>query len=199
MKNFFIISVLLQGILSNVYGQNTAPGYYVNTNNDTISAEIRMNTGLFGSATNDYFITLIEIKDATGNFKKFKPDDIKAYGFKKNGVTHRMVSKPSRHGKNTFLAPVVTGPAINLYQYSIFTQSSPISYNQVFYTFEKKNGQTLYIQKGAGKKFKNELKHFSSEFPGANTLIDSTFIYFEDYDRDLTNLLTYINNLETNK
>lgn len=191
-NNFFLIILMFS--LNSVTAQKTAPGYYIDKNNDTIKAEIKQNAGLFGSATNDYFITLIEVKDDSGNFKKLKPEDIKAYGFEKDGISYRMFSKPSRQGKQKFLAPVVTGPQTSLYKYGIMTYGGAINYNQTFYTFENADGKTLVMNNVMNKKLGAELKEFYKEYPEVHSLIDERFKYWLDLETDFISLLTMVNN-----
>ncbi len=176
-----------------IYAQKTAPGYYIDKNNDTIKVQIKQNAGILGSATNDYFITLIEVKDDSGNFKKLKPEDIKAYGFEKDGISYRMFSKPSRHGKQKFLAPLVIGPRTSLYKYGIMTYGGAINYNQTFYTFENSDGEILILNNTMNKKLGAELKDFYKDYPEVHRLIDERFKYWLELEDDLIYVLERIN------
>ena len=180
--------------INHLFPQKTAPGYYIDHNNDTIKTEIKQNAGVFGGATNDYFITLIEVKDESGNFKKLKPEDIKAYGFEKDGIKYRMFSKPSRHGKQKFLAPVVLGPNTSLYKYGIMTYGGAINHSQTLYTFENANGEIYFMNNAMNKKLGADLKAFYKDYSEVHSFIDGRFRYWLNLETDLIALLTLINN-----
>lgn len=191
-KDYFFIAILLFSITS-IIAQKTSPGYYINNNQDTIKTEIRMNQGLFSGATKDYFISVIEVKDEQGEFKRFIPEDIKAYSVTNQGITYKMYSKPTKKGKNKFLAPVITGPNTNLYKYSIFTTGGAINNSQVFYTFERADGAFMFLNNVMKKSLKSELKDFYKDYPLAQAEIESRFKYWLDFEKDLKAVLVLVN------
>ena len=192
-KNHIFIAILLCSI-NIVIAQKTSPGYYIDNNNDTIQAEIRKNQGFFSGATKDYFVSVIEVKDELGEIKRFLPDDIKAYSMTDKGITYEMYSKPTKKGKKKFLAPVIIGPNTNLYKYSIFTTGGAINNSQVFYTFERADGEIMFMNNVMKKSLKTELKNFYKDYPVAQAEIDTRFNYWLDFEKDLKVLLTVVNN-----
>lgn len=173
--------------------QTTKLGYYISKTNDTIPAEFKIRKGVFGQVTNN-FNQEIEIIDSVNGGKRCTPDDINGYGFLYNNQKYLYFSKPTKNGNLKFLTPIFIGAKASLYQYGFQSSGGgTLASQQVFYTFEKANGEYLFLRNILNKKFKSELSNFLKEYSGMQELIDSKLQYWLDLKKDLYEIMQVAN------
>jgi hypothetical protein len=80
---FFILIFFCITCFGYAYAQTsaTAPGYYVTLKGDTVTTQIKLPKSLFGSLDFSKFLFKVEVMDSITGAEKFKPDDIKSFGF----------------------------------------------------------------------------------------------------------------------
>ncbi|WGK64842.1 hypothetical protein [Croceiramulus getboli] len=193
MKHIVLAQLFLLAFLQ-LQAQNTAPGYYISANNDTITAQIKLKKGLFGQVQNK-FTEELQVVAEDGMVTTFHPEDIKAYSVQLENERYSMFSKPTAKEGQKFLSPVYIGPKSSLYQYGYFTSGSGtvMSNSQVFYTFEKADGSFLFLKNIMNKKLKSELKTFYAENTAAQEFIDGHFRYWLELPTDLRALMMVVN------
>jgi hypothetical protein len=192
MKNTVFTILFLS--FGSLFAQTAAPGYYITQTNDTISADFKIQKGIFGQIRNDFTNEAIVIKNEEETLK-FRPEDIKEYGFSLDGSSYKLFSKPVKKGGNKFLAPIFIGPKSSLYQYSISTSGSGTNLpsTQVFYTFEKADGSSLLLGTMGPKKFKEALKDFFKDSPHVQNLVDERFKDYLNRNQDLKDMMREAN------
>lgn len=174
--------------------QTTAPGYYISLSNDSVLTQIKMPKSVFGSVDFSKFLFKVEAQDSNNDLKKFKPEDIKRFGFIYNGESYRLFSKPI-FTENTlrFLQPTVLGKKSSLYQFQTYDQNgAPLG---TFYTLEKNDGTYAFLTTGLKSldKFKELLKEFYQENSDILQLIDSRFTERKSVQADMIELVETAN------
>lgn len=189
----FVLMIL--GLIMGVRGmtQQLVPGYYLSASGDSVEARIKFSKGVFNQVLNDFF-KRVETVDSAGQEKTFTPTDIQGFAFLYNGKRYLFFSKPTKDGSLKFLSPFYLGERSSLYQYgSITSTGGGMSSKQVFYTFEKKAGQYLFLKNILNKDFRSQVREFYKEFPKAVELIDNRLKYWLDLDKDLRDILQVVN------
>jgi hypothetical protein len=173
---YFILSFLLVTFFGYSYSQTTVSGYYITKTNDTLTAQIQMPKSIFGSVDFSKFLFKVEAIDSISGDKKFKPVDIKGFGFLYNGETYRFFSQPTISENNLrFLQPVILGQKTSLYQFQTVDQNgAPLG---TFYTFEKPDGTYTFLNTGIRSldTFRDTLKEFYKDNLDLQQLIDTKF------------------------
>lgn len=117
-------------------------GYYVTLNNDTVDCEIYDKDFIFSSLfVNGPLPTKISVHEKNGDVKKFKADEIKAYG-KRNLHTFRSIRIPQENNKKIFAKVGEDGPLI-LYYYSIHIRKGDKDITEEYFYIQKKDDETL--------------------------------------------------------
>ncbi|WP_139316506.1 hypothetical protein [Algoriphagus marinus] len=195
MPRNFILLFLFFTFCNYSFAQTTAPGYYISLSNDSIPIQIKMPKSVFGSVDFSKFLFKVEVQDSNNNLKKFKPEDIKRFGFIYNGEVFSLFSKPIfTETTLRFLEPTVLGEKSSLYQFQTYDQNgAPLG---TFYTLEKNDGTFAFVTTGLKSldKFKNLLKEFYQESPDLLQLIDSRFKERKSIQADMIELVEAANN-----
>jgi hypothetical protein len=148
----------------------------VTKTNDTIIAQIKLPKSVFGSVDFSKFLFKVEVNDSVSGDKKFKPEDIKGFGFIYNGEKHKLFSQPTITENNLrFLQPIILGQKTSLYQFQTVNQNgNPLG---TFYTFEKADGTYAFLNTGIRNldNFKETLKTFYSDNLEVQKIIDTKF------------------------
>lgn len=194
MLKHLILSCLLLTLCGYSIAQTTAPGYYISLSNDSVLTQIKMPKSVFGSVDFSKFLFKVEAQDSNNDLKKFKPEDIKRFGFIYNGESYRLFSKPI-FTENTlrFLQPTVLGKKSSLYQFQTYDQNgAPLG---TFYTLEKNDGTYAFLTTGLKSldKFKELLKEFYQENSDILQLIDSRFTERKSVQADMIELVETAN------
>jgi len=169
------------------YTQNTAPGFYITTTNDSITAQIKIPTSLFGSVDLSKLFFKVEILDSiTQNSKKFKPSDIKGFGFVYKQISYSFFSQPTITKNNLrFLQALLLTPETNVYVFKTADQNGRAI--GTFYTFERKDGTYTFLSTGIKnlEKFKETLKEFYKDKAALQAIIDTKFTSRMAIERDI--------------
>lgn len=175
------------GLSTFSYAQNTAPGFYVTTTNDTIITQIKIPTSLFGSVDLSKLIFKVETFDSsTNDSKKFKPGDIKSFEFVYKQVSYTFYSQPTITKKNLrFLQALYLSSATNIYLFKTADQNGKAV--GVFYTLEMADGTHAFLSTSIRNldKFKETLKEFYKDKPALQAVIDTKFTSRMAIERDL--------------
>ncbi|MBN7814031.1 hypothetical protein [Algoriphagus pacificus] len=194
MLKHLILSWLLLTLAGYSFAQTTAPGYYITLNNDSIPAQIKMPKSVFGSVDFSKFLFKVDVQDSNNSMKKFKPEDIKRFGFIYNDENFTLYSKPIfTETTLRFLQPTVLGEKSSLYQFQTYDQNGvPLG---IFYTLEKSDGTYAFLTTGLKSldKFKELLKEFYEENPDLLQLIDSRFTERKSVQADMVELVETAN------
>jgi hypothetical protein len=181
---FLFFSLLLS---SYSYAQNTAAGFYVTTTNDTIPTQIKIPTSLFGSVDLSKLFFKVEILDSiTQNSKKFKPGDIKGFGFVYKHISYSFFSQPTITKNNLrFLQALLLTPETNVYVFKTADENGRAI--GTFYTFERKDGTYTFLSTGIKnlEKFKETLKEFYKDKAALQAIIDTKFTSRIAIERDI--------------
>lgn len=171
----FLIAALLCSVISS-NAQLTAPGYYISKTNDSLPVEIKLPRSLFGSVDFSKLLFKVEAISNDGTANKFKPGEIKGFGFEFEDKRYRFVSKPTITENNLrFLKPLIIGENASLYQFeSLNQEGKPIG---TFYTFEKADGSVAFLNTGIRNlsKFQEVLKEFFKDNIQLQQEIDNRF------------------------
>jgi hypothetical protein len=195
---FFILIFFCIACFGYAYAQTpaTAPGYYVTMKDDTVTTQIKLPKSLFGSLDFSKLIFKVEVMDSINGAEKFKPDDIKCFGFVYKEENYRFFSKPAITLNNLrFIQPVILGPNTNLYQFQTVDQNgAPLG---VFYTFEKLDGSYTFLSTGLINlnKVKETLKEFYKENVAIQAFIDTKFQAKTAFNRDVITVVQEVNKL----
>ena len=105
------------------------------------------------------------------------------------------VTNPIKKGIKKFLTPVVVGTKSSLYQYSATVSGSgyALASASVYYTFEKFDGNYLFLKNILNKKFKTQLLAFYSEDSNVQQLINSRLQYWLEMQKDLVEIVKAYN------
>ncbi len=178
------------------YSQTTAPGYYVINNNDSVVVQIKIPTSIFGAEDFSKLLLKVEIVDSINGAKKFKPNEIKRFGFLYKEKNYTFFSKPTITKKNIrFLQPFITGPKTSIYWFHTVDQNgAPLG---TFYTFEKEDGTYTFLSTGIRSldKFRATLKEFYKENAEVQQLIDAKFQNRASINRDMMEIVQAVNKL----
>lgn len=174
-STFFLLAVFLCSVISS-NAQLTAPGYYISKTNDSLPVEIKLPRSLFGSVDFSKLLLKVEVISNDGTANKFKPGEIKGFGFEFEDKRYRFVSKPTITENNLrFLKPLIIGENASLYQFESLNQDGkPIG---TFYTFEKADGSVAFLNTGIRNlsKFQEVLKEFFKDNIQLQKEIDNGF------------------------
>ncbi|HOX82677.1 MAG TPA: hypothetical protein PLS08_06590, partial [Chryseolinea sp.] len=173
---YYTLLILLLVFFGYSYSQTTVSGYYVTKTNDTITAQIRIPKSIFGSVDFSKFLFKVEVMDSISGTKKFKPEEIKSFGFLFDGENYSLFSQPTITENNfRFLQPVIIGQKTSLYQFQTVGQNGASL--GTFYTFEKADGTYTFLNTGIKNldKFRETLKEFYKENLGVQELVDTKF------------------------
>lgn len=195
MKKYILIFALLLLCKDNLFSQSTTPGYYITLQGDTVTARVKLQKSLSGQIMNNFFEKVEIIDTAKNNSQTFMPENIKGYGFSYNGVRYLFVAKPIKNGSKKFLTPVVVGTKSSLYQYSATVSGSgyALASASVYYTFEKFDGNYLFLKNILNKKFKTQLLAFYSEDSNVQQLINFRLQYWLEMQKDLVEIVKAYN------
>lgn len=190
--SILLLSLLIAGYCS--YSQQTAPGFYISKANDTITTNIKIPSSLFGGADFSKFLFKVEVADSITGTEKFKPDDIKSFGFLYKEKQYRFFSKPAITKNNLrFLQPIILAQKTSVYQFQTVNQNgAPIG---TFYTFEKEDGSYTFLTTGTKNlgKFRDALKEFYTDRPDVQQLIDTKFQTRNAIHQDITEIVQAVN------
>jgi len=194
MRHYILIFILLVSF-SYSYSQTNVLGYYVTKTNDTITAQIKLPKSVFGSVDFSKFLFKVEVNDSISGDKKFKPEDIKGFGFIYNGENYKLFSKPTITKKNLrFLQPVILGQKTSIYQFQTVNQNgAPLG---TFYTFEKTDGTYAFLNTGIRNldNFRETLKTFYSDNLEVQEIIDMKFQTRMSIKGDIIKIAQTVNN-----
>lgn len=189
----FLIIALLCSVLSS-QAQSTAPGYYISKTNDSLPVEIKLPRSLFGSVDFSKLLFKVEAISNDGTANKFKPGEIKGFGFEFEDKRYRFVSKPTITENNLrFLQPLILGENASLYQFESLNQDGkPIG---TFYTFEKADGSVAFLNTGIRNlsKFQEVLKEFFKDNSQLQQEIDNRFQNRSAIHRDILTIVSIAN------
>lgn len=175
MKHYILLFIFFISY-SYSYSQTKVPGYYVTKTNDTVSTHIKLPKSVFGSVDFSKFLFKVEVNDSISGDKKFRPEDIKGFGFIYNGVNYKLFSQPTITENNLrFLQPVILGQKTSLYQFQTVNQyGTPLG---TFYTFEKADGTYAFLNTGIRNldNYRETLKTFYSDNLEVQEIIDMKF------------------------
>ena len=108
MRQFLLFFLFLSSFCI-AYAQSTVPGYYLSNNNDSIVTQIEIPRSLFGVDLSKLLLK-VEIVDSINGNQKFKPKDIKGFGFLYKEKNYIFFSKPTITENNfRFLEPFILG------------------------------------------------------------------------------------------
>ncbi|WP_166919629.1 hypothetical protein [Flavobacterium poyangense] len=194
MKHYFLLLFLLTGF-GYCYSQTTVPGYYVTNTNDTIKAQIKIPKSVWGSDDLSKFFNKVEVVDNSNNTKKFKPEDIRSYGFLYNDKQYLFFSKPTISINNLkFLQPIIRGQKTSLYYFDTVNQNG--ARMGTFYTLEKTDGTYIFLISATRlSKYRNELKDFYKDNTTVQQLIDTKFQSKTSIESDLIKIVEAVNKL----
>ncbi len=192
MKHYILLFVLLTSFIYS-YSQTTVPGYYVTKTNDTITAQIKIPKSIFGVDLSKFFFK-VEIVDSINGNKKFKPNDIKSFGFLYKEINYIFFSKPTITENNLrFLQPFIIGPKTSIYWFHTVDQNGiPLG---TFYTFEKADGTYTFLSTGvlSLSKFRESLKEFYKDYLEVQQLIDKRFQNKPSIKHDIIEIVQAVN------
>ena len=142
-----------------VKAQEEAKGYYITLNSDTVYSTYKLKTspGFFTPADNLYeeLPVLSQGKEKV----KFKPAEIKGFFIEWKDVRAHFISMPIRKGKQKFLHIILLSPQLNIYEYSVPTNSGVATQ----FALHRAEGDTIYVRPDDGnQKTKKRLKEFFS-------------------------------------
>lgn len=191
---YSILLFFLFALFCDSYAQTTAPGYYVTKTNDSVIAHIKIPKSIFGAEDFSKFLMKVEIVDSIKGTKKFKPDDIKGFGFLYNEKRYRFFSKPTITEKNIrFLQPFILGQKTSVYWFHTTDQNgAPLG---TFYTLEKADGTYTFFSTAELNlsKFRASLKEFYKDYLEVQQLIDAKFQTRTSFKNDITELVQAVN------
>ncbi|MEQ1797916.1 MAG: hypothetical protein ABL872_08180 [Lacibacter sp.] len=177
------------------YSQTTVPGYYVTNNNDSVDTQIKIPKSLFGTDLSKLLLK-VEIVDSINGTKKFKPKDIKGFGFTYKEKHYHFFSKPAITERNVrFLQPFIIGQKTSVYWFHTVDQNGiPLG---TFYTFEKADGTYTFFSTGelSLSRFRASLKEFYKDYPEVQQLIDTKFQTKPSLKHDITEIVEAVNKL----
>lgn len=163
--------------------------------NDTIFSQIKLPKSVFGSVDFSKFLFKVEVNDSISGDKKFKPEDIKSFGFMYKGENYRLFSRPTITENNLrFLEPVFLGQRTSLYQFQTLNQNGiPLG---TFYTFEKADGTYTFLNTGIKNldKFRQTLKAFYKDNLEVQKIIETTFQSRMSIEGDILKIVQTVNN-----
>jgi hypothetical protein len=145
--------------------QETAQGYYITLNNDTVYSTYKIKTtpGFFTPGDNLYE----QLPVGTGGKErvKFKPTEIKGYFIEWNDANAHFISMSIRNGKQKFLRVLLRSSQLSIYEYSIPTRNGTV----MQFALHRPGADTLYVGPDDGnQKTKRRLKEF---FAGMNDIL----------------------------
>jgi hypothetical protein len=185
-----IILFVLLGLCAPAYAQKTAEGFYVSNSNDSITTQIKIPMSLFGSVDLSKLIFKVEVIDSINQTsQKFKPGDIKSFGFVFENINYTFFSQPTITKRNLkFLQPMLLTPATNIYVFKTADQNGRAV--GTFYTLEKNDGSYAFLSTGIRNldNFKEVLKEFYKENLQLQQLIETKFKSRMAIEKDIINI-----------
>jgi len=178
MKRYLLLFFLLS-LIGHAYSQSPddIPGYYVTHKNDTVKAQIELPKSFFNKqkVILTEFLNKVEVMDSVKGTIKFKPGDIRSYGFTYNGTNYKFFSPSCSKGFNKFLQAIILGKKTNLYTFqTIDANGYPLG---AVYTLEKPDGTCVFfnIVERRLSIYKEKLKEFYKDDLELQQLIDKKF------------------------
>lgn len=138
----------------------------------------------------------VEIEDSLNGTKKFKPNDIKSFGFLYKEKNYTFFSKPTITENNfRFLQPFIAGPKTSVYWFHTLDQNG--AHLGTFYTFEKEDGTYTFLSTGIRSldRFRSTLKEFYKVNAEVQQLIDTKFQNRTAINRDMLEIVQAFNKL----
>lgn len=164
-------------------------GYIITLQNDTQYLKIKVP-----GAFSNFNYKEVETRDSILGDRVFTLDSIKGYAFRDKDQDYIYRSKKIKNGKLYFLEEVKGGKNTSLYQY--ISPAWTYGSNHIFYTFQKSDGTTLFIDNFASlSDFKTELGIFYRGNKELDKLIDSKFNGRRHIQNDINEIIDAANAL----
>jgi len=158
MKSLLVFFLLL--CFQSLKAQETAQGYYITLNNDTVNSTYKIKTmpGFFTPGDNLY--EELPVGTEGKQRVKLKPTEIKGYYIELNDASAHFISMPIRNGKQKFLRMLLRSSQLNIYEYSIPTRNGTV----MQFVLYRPGADTLYVGPDDGnQKTKRRLKEFFAD------------------------------------
>jgi hypothetical protein len=150
---------------------------------------------LFGYADLSKLFFKVEVVDSINQTsQKFKPGDIKCFGFVFENISYTFFSQPTITKRNLrFLQPMLLTPATNIYVFKTADQNGRAV--GTFYTLEKNDGSHAFLSTGIRNldNFKEILKEFYKENLQVQQLIETKFKSRMAIEKDIIDIVKSAN------
>jgi hypothetical protein len=181
-----------------IEGQTIVNGYYVSTDNDTVHVEVKVPKMIFDRVNYESLERKLKVADSSSeSFQKFKPGEIKGFGFSYKNTDYNFTSKSIKGKRPRFFQKVVSGDKASLYFYyttSVDYTTYLSSRKSYTYIVEKRNGDNLVLRTPVSRrKIKARLKKLFENEPNAQAIIDESAISNRHLKNSLKKIIEAIN------
>ena len=167
MKLRLITATLLFLLFSQTHAQAILKAYIVKPNGDSVNGYLKLEGTRFSKNIREYLATGVAFSETQDNFKKYKPTDLKEFGYCEAGSNdYKKYASEKVYKKDLFLLIYIEGP-LRLYKNMYLDMSSGHITTGFHFYYGKKGQPVLDVEDKHFDKVKKRgpLREYLSDCP----------------------------------